>query len=218
MALSRFAPPSFESQPVAAFMTSISISIDTASKYLLGGNVYTGHQLQRAIHCAHSVARAYEIADVDNGGDGSVDWSEIDDAQREAIDAMGPLAMREIIASAREYNGLLPPASRTQGEDSLLSEEENAEACAEGWSLFTHMGQTTELRLERIDSPDEGDGALPDDAAAWIRVWTRATPLHLKVIDLLKESSPAEYARIEAYVHGAEACLAAAGTPGSGAL
>lgn len=206
MALNRFASPSFESQPVAPFMTSISI--DTASQYLLGGNAYTGHQLQRAIHCAHSVARAYEIADVDNGGDGSVDRSEIDDAQREAIDAMGPLAMREIMVSAREYNDVLPPASQTKDEDSLLSKEENAEACAEGWSLFTHLGQTAEPRLERIDSPDDGDGALPDDAAAWTRVWTRATSLHLKVIDIQKESSPAEYARIEAYVHGVQACHA----------
>ncbi len=91
---------------------------------------------------------------------------------------------------------------------SLLTVEENAEACAEGWSLFTHFGDIVELRLERIDSPDEGEGALPDDAAAWYRVWTRATPLHLKVIEILKTTSAAEYARIEAYVHGLEACHA----------
>ena len=187
-----------------------SIAIDSAGKYLLGGNVYTGHQLQRAIHCAHSVARAYAIADVANGGGGRVDPCEIDDAQREAIDAMGSQAMREIIDSAREYNDVLLSGSETDGAVSLLTEEEAAEACIEGWSLFTHFGETIELRLERIDSPDEGDGALPDDAAAWIRVWTRATPLHLKVIDILRESSPAEHARIEAYVHGSEVCLAPA--------
>lgn len=187
-----------------------SISIDAATKYLLGGNVYSGHQLQRAIHCAHSVARAYAIADIANGGSGRVDPSEIDDARREAIDAMGPQAMHEIVDSAREYNDVLPPSSQAQGAASLLTEEETAEACIEGWSLFTHFGEAVELRLERIDSPDEGEGALPDDAAAWIRVWTRATPLHLKVIDILKESSPAEHARIEAYLHGAEVCLAPA--------
>lgn len=189
-----------------------SISIDPDGEYLLGGNVYTGHQLQRAIHCAHSVARAYEIADIANGGGGTVERSEIDDAQREAADAMGPQAMREIVASAREYNDALPRESELESEDgdSLLSAEENAEACAEGWSLFMHSHETLELRLERIDSPDEGDGVLPDDAAAWLRVWTRATPLHLKVIDILKASSPAEYARIEAYVHGVEACHAPA--------
>ncbi|MDZ4360166.1 MAG: hypothetical protein U1B84_27765 [Variovorax sp.] len=187
-----------------------SIAIDSTGKYLLGGNVYTGHQLQRAIHCAHSVARAYAIADVANGGGGRVDRCEIDDAQREAIDAMESQAMREIIDSAREYNDVLPPASQADGAASLLTEEETAEACAEGWSLFTHFGQIIELRLEHIDCPNEGEGELPDDAAAWIRVWTRATPLHLKVIDILKDSSPVEYARIEAYVHGAEVCLAAA--------
>ncbi|WP_447774040.1 hypothetical protein [Variovorax boronicumulans] len=187
-----------------------SISIDAAGQYLLGGNVYAGHQLQRAIHCAHSVARAYEIADIANGGDGSVDWSEIDDAQREAIDAMGSQAMREIIDSAREYNDALPPMSRTRGAASFLTAAESIEACAEGWSLFTHVSDATELRLEHIDSPDEGDGVLPDDAAAWLRVWTRATPLHLKVIDILKKSSPTEYARIEAHVYGMEVRNAAA--------
>lgn len=55
-------------------------AVDAAGQYLLSGIVYTGHQLQRAMHCAHSVARAYEIADVANGGDGSVDWSDVDDA------------------------------------------------------------------------------------------------------------------------------------------
>jgi len=189
-------------------MTSTLIS--AAGNYLLGGNVYTGHQLQRAIHCAHSVARAYEIADIANGGGGTVERSEIDDAQREAADAMGPQAMREIVASAREYNDALPQESESENADPLLSAEENAEACAEGWSLFTHFGDAIEIRLERVDSPDEGDGVLPDDAAAWLRVWTRATPLHLKVIDILKASSPAEYARIEAYVHGVEACHAPA--------
>lgn len=187
-----------------------SISIDAAAKYLLGGNVYSGHQLQRAIHCAHSVARAYAIADVANGGSGRVDSCEIDDARREAIDAMGLQAMREIVDSAHEYNDVLSPSSQAQSAASLLTEEETVEACIEGWSLFTHFGETIELRLERIDCPDEGEGALPDDAAAWIRVWTRATPLHLKVIDILKKFSPEEYARIEAYIHGAEACLARA--------
>lgn len=187
------------------------IPIEAAARYLLGSDLYTGHQLQRALHCAHSVARAYEIADIANGGDGSVDWSDIDDAQKEAADAMGPLAMRQIIAEACEFNGFESPRSEAAGAQdaaSLLTAEENAEACAEGWSLFTHFGEIVELRLERIDSPDEGDGALPDDAAAWHRVWTRATPLHLKVIEILKTSSPAEHTRIEAYVHGLEACLA----------
>lgn len=187
-----------------------SIAIDATGLYLLGGHVYTGHQLQRAIHCAHSVARACEIADVANGGAGRVDSGEIDDAQREAADAMGPQAMREIIASAREYNDVLTPACETQSATSLLTTAENIEACAEGWSLFTHFGETVELRLERIDCPDAGEAALPDDAAAWLRVWTRATPLHLKVIDILKDASPAEYARIEAHVHGLAACPALA--------
>ena len=187
------------------------IPIEAAGKYLLGNDLYTGHQLQRALHCAHSVARAYEIADIANGGDCSVDWSDIDDAQREAADAMGPLVMREIAAEACEFNGFgspRPQAANAQDAASLLTAQESAEACAEGWSLFTHFGELVELRLERIDSPDEGDGALPDDAAAWHRVWTRATPLHLKVIDILKHSSPTEHARIEAYIHGLEACLA----------
>lgn len=187
------------------------ISITAAGKYLLGNDLYTGHQVQRALHCAHSVARAYEIADNANGGDGSVDWSDIDDAQKEAADAMGPVAMRQIIAEACEFNGFespTPEAGDAQDAASLLTAEENAEACAEGWSLFTHFGEIVELRLERIDSPDEGDGALSDDAAAWHRVWTRATPLHLKVIDLLRASSPTEHARIEAYVHGLDACRA----------
>jgi hypothetical protein len=186
------------------------IPINAASEYLLGGNLYSGHQLQRAIHCAHSVARAYEIADVANGGDGSVDWVDIDDAQKEAADAMGPLAMREIIAEACEFNDFAParPEIRPDGAedaDSLLTAAENAQACAEGWSLFTHFGERIEIRLERIDSPDESDGALPDDAAAWLRVWACATPLHLKVIDILKTSSPAEHARIGAYVNGRQA-------------
>lgn len=185
-------------------------SVDAAGQYLLGGNVYTGNQLQRAIHCAHSVAHAYEIADVANGGDGSVDWSDIDDAQREAADAMGPRAMREIIAEASEYNDFVPMESKAAGADStedaipLLTAEENAEACAEGWSLFTHFGDTVELRLERIDCPEAGEGELPDDTAAWQRVWTRSTPLHLKVIEILKASSPVEHARIEAHVYGLE--------------
>lgn len=183
-------------------------AVDAADQYLLSGNVYTGHQLQRAMHCAHSVARAYEIADVANGGDGSVDWSDIDDAQCEAADAMGPRAMREIIAEACEYNDFAPMepkamrADRTEDAISLLTAEENAEACAEGWSLFAHFGNTVELRLERIDCPEAGEGELADDAAAWRRVWTHATPLHLKVIEILKASSPAEHARIEAHVYG----------------
>jgi hypothetical protein len=186
------------------------IPIEAASEYLLGGNLYSGHQLQRAIHCAHSVARAYEIADVANGGNGSVDWSDIDDAQKEAADARGPLAMREIIAEACEFNDFAPARSAVRpdgAEDaaSLLTASENAQACAEGWSLFTHFGERVEVRLERIDSPDEGDGVLPDDPAAWLWVWARATPLHLKVIDILKASSPAEHARIEAYVNGRHA-------------
>ncbi len=86
----------------------------------------------------------------------------------------------------------------------VLTAAESAEACAEGWSLFTHFGEAVELRLERIDCPEAGEGVLPDDAAAWHRVWTRATPLHLKAIDILKASSPAEHARIEAYVYGLE--------------
>jgi len=187
------------------------IAIEAVGNYLLGGDLYTGHQLQRALHCAHSVARAYEIADIANGGDGSVDWSDIDDAQKEAADAMGPVAMRQIIAEACEFNDFESPAAEAAGVQdaaSLLTAEENAEACAEGWSLFTHFGEIVELRLERIDSPDKGDGALLDDAAAWHRVWTRATPLHLKVIDILKTLSPAEHARIDAYVHGLEVCLA----------
>lgn len=183
------------------------IPIDAAGEYLLGGNLYSGHQLQRAIHCAHSVARAYEIADVENGGDGSVDWGDIDDAQKEAADAMGPLAMREIVAQACEFNDFAPATSEVRPDGvedaaSLLTAVESAQACAEGWSLFTYFGQRIEIRLERIDSPDEGDGVLPDDAAAWLRVWACATPLHLKVIDILKASSPAEHARIEAYVNG----------------
>ena len=180
------------------------IPIEVSGKYLLGGGLYNGHQLQRALHCAHSVARAYEIASVANGGGGSVDWIDIDDAQREAADAMGALEMRQIMAEAREFNDFGPPRSEAAGTPdaaSLLTAEENAEACAEGWSLFTHYGELVELRLERIDSPDEGDGVLLDDAAAWLRVWTRATPLHLKVIDILKRSSLTEHARIEAYVH-----------------
>ena len=192
-------------------MALTSVSLDATGSYWLGGCQYTGHQLQRAMHCAHSVARAYEIADIANGGDGSVDWSDIDDAQQEAADAMGPLAMREIIAEAREFNDFGSPRQQAAGAQdaaSLLTAQENAEACAEGWSLFTHFGEVVELRLERIDSPDGGDGALPDDAAAWHRVWTRATPLHLKVIDILKRSSPTEHARIEAYIHGLEVCLA----------
>jgi hypothetical protein len=192
-------------------MAVTSVPIDAASSYRLGGCHYTGHQLQRALHCAHSVARAYEIANVANGGGGSVDWIDIDDAQREAADAMGPLAMRQITAEARDFNDFESPNSEAivvQDEASLLTPEESAEACAEGWSLFTHFDEIVELRLERIDSPDEGDGALLDDAAAWQRVWTRATPLHRKVIDILKASSPAEHARIEAYVHGLKACHA----------
>jgi hypothetical protein len=187
------------------------IPIEASGEYQLGSDLYTGHQLQRALHCAHSVARAYEIADVANGGDGSVDWSDIDDAQKEAADAMGPPAMRQIIAEACEFNDFESPRSEAAGARdaaSLLTAEENAEACAEGWSLFTHFGEIVELRLERIDSPDDGEGTLPDDAAAWHRVWTRATPLHLKVIDILKMSSPAEHARIEAYVRGLKACHA----------
>jgi|GEM_PF-1799689 len=184
------------------------IAIEAARTYLLGGILYSGHQLQRALHCAHSVARAYEIANAANGGGGSVDWIDIDDAQREAADAMGPQSMRQITAEACDFNDFESPNSEAivvQDEASLLTPEESAEACAEGWSLFTHFDEIVELRLERIDSPDEGDGALLDDAAAWHRVWTRATPLHLKVIDILKTSSPAEHARIEAYVHGLEA-------------
>ncbi len=184
------------------------IPIDAAGEYLLGNGLYSGHQLQCAIHCAHSVARAYEIADIAKGGGGSVDWIDIDDAQKEAVDAMGPPAMRQVIAEAREFNDFAPTRSEAacvQDAASLLTAEENAQACAEGWSLFTHFGECVEIRLERIDSPEEGDGVLPDDAAARLRVWSRATPLHLKVIDILKASSPAEHARIEAYVHDREA-------------
>lgn len=196
-------------------VTSISadrVPIDAMGRYLLGGVVYTGHQLQRAIHCAHSVARAYAIADVAHGGGGSVDWGDIDDARQEATEAMGPPAMREIAVEACEYNGFEPVEVEAAHRDEagniapVLTPEENAEACAEGWSLFTHFGNTVELRLERIDSPDDGDEVLPDDAAAWLRVWTRATPLHLKVIEILKSTSAVEHARIEAYVHGLAVC------------
>ena len=89
-----------------------------------------------------------------------------------------------------------------------LTAEECAEACAEGWALFTHSGEVEELQLQRIDCPDQHSDALLDDAAAWHRVWTRATPLHWKVIEILKVFSPAEHARIEAYVHGLEVCFA----------
>ncbi len=111
------------------------IPIGASGKYLLGSDLYTGHQLQRALHCAHSVARAYEIADIANGGDGTVDWSDIDDAQKEAADAMGPLAMRQIIAEACEFNGFESPRSEAAGAQdaaSFFTAEENAEACAEG--------------------------------------------------------------------------------------
>lgn len=123
---------------------------------------------------------------------------------------MGPQAMREIIAQACEFNGSAPLEPEVAGSAGmqdgvpLLTAQENAEACAEGWSLFTHFGETVEVRLERIDCPEAGEGALLDDAAAWQRVWTRATPLHLKAIEILKASSPSEHARIEAYVCGLE--------------
>lgn len=94
--------------------------IEDAIRYSVGGTTYTGHQLLWATYCAHSVARAYEIADEANGGDGSVDWSDIDDAQREAADAMGAAAMKEIVSDARIFNGL-------DGSD----EEDGVELCGE---------------------------------------------------------------------------------------
>lgn len=153
------------------------IPIEASGEYQLGSDLYTGQQLQRALHCAHSVARAYEIADVANGGDGSVDWSDIDDAQKEAADAMGSLAMRQIIAEACEFNDFESPRSEAAGARdaaSLLTAEENAEACAEagrssrivassssfGWSasIALTMGK---VRCPTMPQPGIGSGPAP---------------------------------------------------------
>lgn len=36
--------------------------VDDAGQYLLSGNVYARHQLQRALHCAHSAVHPQEGA------------------------------------------------------------------------------------------------------------------------------------------------------------
>ena len=87
------------------------ITLEPTAQYALGGNRYTGRQLQHAIDCAHSMACAYENADAANGGAGSVDWSDLDDAQAEAVEAMGPEAIDAIARRARERNGFGPEES-----------------------------------------------------------------------------------------------------------
>jgi hypothetical protein len=165
--------------------------IEDTVRYSVGGTIYTGHQLLWATYCAHSVARAYEIADEANGGDGSVDWSDIDDAQREAADAMGAAAMKEITSEARIFNGLdgdLEPASPDlSGEETAASplapiaakvaEAEIQDAIAdvhkryspgeEGYSqALVTKGIQLAQALAKVSASDAGDAAvkvaLPD--------------------------------------------------------
>jgi hypothetical protein len=56
------------------------------------------------VRCSAVLARAYEFAAEDNGGDGSVRWEEVDEASREAVNALGVSAMAELIAEAQSVN------------------------------------------------------------------------------------------------------------------
>ncbi|WP_454912720.1 hypothetical protein [Variovorax gossypii] len=168
--------------------------IEDAIRYCVGGTIYTGHQLLWATYCAHSVARAYEIADEANGGDGSVDWSDIDDAQREAADAMGADAMKEIVSDARIFNGLdgndeedgvdlcgeEPAVSRLAPLAAKVAETEIQDAIADvnkrynpgedgyGHALVTKGIQLTQAHA-KVSASQAGDPALkvaPTDASS----------------------------------------------------
>jgi hypothetical protein len=87
---------------VRDFLDVIAIDID--GRYRVDGTVWTGAQLQEALECAQTLAWAYERADEQNGGDGSVRWEEVDDANRHAINAMGVTRFAELISRAVEVN------------------------------------------------------------------------------------------------------------------
>lgn len=65
---------------------------------------WTGEQLQHAVRCSAVLATAYELAAEENGGDGSVRWEAVDEASREAADAMRVSALADLIAEAQSMN------------------------------------------------------------------------------------------------------------------
>lgn len=73
-------------------------------RYSIDGRQCTGEQLQHAVRCSAVLAMAYELAAGENGGDGSVRWKAVDEASREAANALGVSALAELIAEAQSVN------------------------------------------------------------------------------------------------------------------
>lgn len=74
-----------------------------------------------------------------------------------------------------------------------------AAAQQEGWDLFDSYGDVREIRVERIDDPDEvppGGTYLSSDSAAWKIVREGTASHHVKAREILQEASPDEWARV----------------------
>lgn len=86
----------------------------------------------------------------------------------------------------------------------LFTDEEINANHTEGWDIFEAEGSIQNengdrpFQLQRLDEAD----ILVDDMAAWTLVWNGTEDRHRKVIEFLKQHSPAEYAAIENYVRG----------------
>jgi hypothetical protein len=69
-------------------------------------------------------------------------------------------------------------------------------AKSEGWGLFHSFGETTELRIERLDEI----GGLQDDIQAWRLVMQGTSMTHVQARSLIRRYSPGEWQRMNEQV------------------
>lgn len=84
------------------------------------------------------------------------------------------------------------------------STEDDTVAAYEGWGIFLCGGDDhPPYELERIDSPEAGEGELADDEEAWELVVAKARAgslLHMKALMFLLRNSIPEFKLIAAHV------------------
>jgi hypothetical protein len=76
--------------------------------------------------------------------------------------------------------------------------DDDRAASREGWSLFSCDGSADgSPQVQRIDDPGPGEGRLAGDDAAWALLrGSPGTPLHARALAIIRDSNPAEYARV----------------------
>lgn len=76
---------------------------------LIRGNLYTIEQLEFAVDAAWALSVAYARADEDNGGGGSVEWEEVNEAHESALRVWDQEALDELKGEAQAHNQVNDP-------------------------------------------------------------------------------------------------------------